>query len=71
MNTRDMAAKGLAGVVVDSTAISEVRAEGVLGYRGHAIEKLVEHPFLTVAGLVVDDRLDGHLQLLLAGSMTT
>ena len=69
MNTRDMAAKGLAGVVVDSTAISEVRAEGVLGYRGHAIEKLVEHPFLTVAGLVVDDRLDSHLQSLLAGSM--
>lgn len=69
MSDLNLANKGLAGVVVDRTAISDVQAQGVLSYRGHAIESLVEYPFLHVAGLVVDDRLDDHLAALLADSM--
>ena len=46
--------KGLEGVVVDSTSISLVDGEaGRLYYRGHAIEKLIQHPFAAVAHLVV------------------
>ena len=44
----DMVAKGLAGVVVDETAISEVRAEGVLTYRGKDIGELVSRPVMEV-----------------------
>ncbi len=61
-------AKGLAGVVVEQTAISEVRSEGELSYRGHSINDLADQPFINVAGLVVDNRLDDHLQALLAPS---
>lgn len=69
MSKVEMMSKGLAGVVVDRTAISDVQSQGMLSYRGHAIESLVEQPFLWVAGLVVDDRLDDHLETLLADSM--
>jgi len=53
--------KGLAGVVVEQTAISDVRSEGTLIYRGHSIETLANQPFFSVAGLVVDGKLDNHL----------
>ncbi len=69
MGNMQMVSKGLAGVPVDHTAIADVQAAGVLSYRGHSIETLVKYPFLTVAGLVVDDRLDDHLASLLADSM--
>ncbi len=59
-------AKGLAGVVVDNTAISDVRAEGVLSYRGHPIETLVTQPFMHVASLVVNGKLDNTLDVLLS-----
>lgn len=62
-------AKGLAGVVVDQTAISDVRAEGALSYRGRNIDALVNEPFLNVAGLVVDNVLDDHLCDVLASSV--
>ena len=62
-------AKGLAGVVVDQTAISDVRAEGKLSFRGRNIDELVDEPFLNVAGLVVDNVLDDHLHSILAPSM--
>ncbi|XOV83294.1 MAG: citrate/2-methylcitrate synthase [bacterium] len=62
-------AKGLAGVVVDTTEISNVQAEGKLSYRGHPIETLVDQPFLQVAALVVSDVLDDSLHQLLKPSM--
>jgi len=56
--------KGLEGVVVDSTSISLVDGEaGRLYYRGHAIEKLVTHPFAAVAHLVVFGELPQQSQL--------
>src|SRR5713226_5259069 len=56
--------KGLEGVVVDSTSISLVDGEaGRLYYRGHAIEKLVNHPFAAVAHLVVFGELPQQSQL--------
>jgi citrate synthase len=58
--------KGVAGVVVDQTAISDVQAQGELIYRGRSIDTLVDEPFMHVAGLVVDDRLDAQLQAKLA-----
>jgi len=61
--------KGLAGVVVDQTAISDVQARGALIYRGRPIDTLVDEPFMHVAGLVVDDRLDGQLETLLADAV--
>ncbi len=48
-----MVAKGLAGVVVEETRISDVRAEGVLAYRGVDIGDLIERPFMDVAAWVV------------------
>jgi len=69
MAQHQQVSKGLAGVVVDRTAISDVRSEGALSYRGYPIESLVDYPFFCVAGLVVDDRLDDHLAGLLADSM--
>jgi citrate synthase len=62
-------AKGLAGVIVDQSTISDVRAEGILSYRGHAIDNLATEPFINVAGLVVDNVLDDHLRSLLAPSV--
>jgi len=56
-----MVAKGLAGVVVDSTAISEVRAEGALSYRGIDIGELVPHSVTEVANLLVRGTLDADL----------
>jgi citrate synthase len=48
-------ARGLEGVVVDTTAISLVDGEnGVLSYRGISIDALVDEPFGEVAALVVD-----------------
>ena len=56
--------KGLEGVVVDSTSISLVEGEaGRLYYRGHPIEKLVNHPFAAVAHLVVFGELPGASEL--------
>jgi citrate synthase len=47
----------LAGVIVGTTAISDVRGEeGVLSYRGIAIEELTDKPFLAVAFLVIFGR---------------
>lgn len=62
-------AKGLAGVVVDQTAISNVQAEGALSYRGHAIETLVDKPFFHVAGLIVNNQMDATLHERLMPSM--
>ena len=48
-------AKGLEGVVVDTTSISLVDGErGILSYRGHNVDTLVDLPFGEVAALVVD-----------------
>ena len=49
-----LVAKGLAGVVVDETAISDVRSEGVLIYRGITIEQLVEKSLSQVVHLLLD-----------------
>jgi len=47
--------RGLEGVVVAATAISDVRgAEGDLAYRGRSISEWVEQEFSTVAGAIVD-----------------
>lgn len=44
----------LAGIVVGTTAISDVRGDdGVLTYRGIPIERLVERPFAQVAWLLI------------------
>ena len=62
-------AKGLDGVVVDTTAISLVDGErGALSYRGLPIESLVDLPFGEVAALVVDGRIHGELAAALTGS---
>ena len=46
---------GLEGVVVDTTAISLVDgANGVLSYRGHRVDDLLDYSFGEVAELVVD-----------------
>ena len=46
--------KGLDGVVVDATAISNVEGDiGRLTYRGYAIEELVEQDYISVAWLVL------------------
>jgi len=51
----EVVAKGLEGVVVDTTAISLVDGEnGILSYRGISIDELVDLPFGEVAALVVD-----------------
>ena len=50
-------AKGLAGVVIEETCVSEVVQEGRLRYRGYEIEDLVAYPLAEVAGLVVDGSL--------------
>jgi citrate synthase len=58
-------AKGLAGVVVDQTAISNVCAEGILTYRGLPIDELVEWPLHRVASwVVVGEALDSWADLL-------
>ena len=55
-------ARGLEGVVVDTTAISLVDGDnGVLSYRGTPIDNLIEMPFGEVAALVVDDRCHSEL----------
>ena len=52
-------ARGLEGVVVDTTAISLVDgANGILSYRGYNIDELVDLPFGEVAALVIDGRCD-------------
>jgi len=63
-----MVAKGLAGVVVEETAISDVRAEGVLQYRGSDITDLIDKPFMDVAEWVVSGEWQGRFAGLLAGS---
>src|SRR5262245_51163103 len=53
-----IAAKGLEGVVVGTTAISLVDGEaGRLYYRGHAIEELTAYPFAAVANLILSGEL--------------
>ncbi len=54
-------AKGLAGVVVEDTAVSEVRSEGLLSYRGHPIDSLVDYPFWQVANLVLNGEVNDEL----------
>ena len=50
--------RGLAGVPVDTTAISEIDgARGELRYRGYPIEQLVERDFRDVVALVLDGEL--------------
>lgn len=51
-------AKGLAGVVVDSTAVADVQASGVLSYRGHSIASLVEMPFERVVALLLEQPVE-------------
>lgn len=47
--------RGLAGVIVDATRISEIDgAKGELRYRGYPIAELARAGFVDVAGLVVD-----------------
>ncbi len=51
-------AKGLAGVVVDDTAISEIDGQaGALRYRGYAIEQLSTLPFETVVMMLLSGDL--------------
>ena len=51
-------AKGLAGVIVDDTAISEIDGQaGALRYRGYAIEELVLLPFESVALMLLNGAL--------------
>ncbi len=57
-----MIAKGLAGVVVEETVISDVRAEGKLHYRGRDIADCVDQPFLDVAEWVVTGRQQGQFE---------
>ena len=53
-------AKGLAGVIVDDTAISEIDGQaGALRYRGYAIEELVLLPFESVALMLLSGELPG------------
>jgi len=55
-------ARGLEGVVVDTTAISLVDGEnGILSYRGVSIDDLVDVPFGEVAALVVDGHIHADL----------
>ncbi len=58
-------AKGLAGVVVEETAVSEVLPAGYLRYRGYDIEDLVAYPVAQVAGLIVEGNLSTDLEPLL------
>jgi len=57
--------KGLAGVVVDESAISDVQSTGSLIFRGHAISELVNWEFSEVAALVVDGQRSDQLGELL------
>ena len=58
MTADGMIAKGLAGIVVDSTATSLVDGEaGRLYYRGYPIEQLVAEPFAAVAHLLIFGQL--------------
>ncbi len=61
-----MIAKGLEGIVVEETSISDVRAEGVLTYRGENIEALTETPFADVAEWVITGEMTGRFEPLLA-----
>ncbi|MEM6707174.1 MAG: citrate/2-methylcitrate synthase [Pseudomonadota bacterium] len=59
MNAPQHIDTGLEGIVVGTTAVSDVDGSaGRLSYRGAAIETLVEHPFAEVATLVLLDRPD-------------
>lgn len=58
--------KGLAGVVVDDTVISDVQATGSLIFRGHPIADLVTWEFSEVAGLVVDGHRDSDVGSILS-----
>lgn len=61
--------RGLEGVVVDTTAISEVDGEsGVLSYRGISIDELIDQPFGTVAALVVDGAFSSRISEEAAGA---
>ncbi len=61
-------AKGLAGVVVENTEISDVSADGRLSYRGYDIADLVTRPFAEVAALVVSGHPGTSLETVLAQS---
>ena len=66
-------ARGLEGVIVDTTAISLVDGEnGILSYRGVSIDELVSQPFGEVAALVVDEQLSPTLssEMLAAGPLS-
>jgi citrate synthase len=64
-------ARGLAGVVADTTAICDIDgARGQLRYRGYPIEELASRPFIEVVGLVLDgERPDGAGQAELATAL--
>ncbi len=58
MKPTGMIAKGLAGIVVDSTATSLVDGEaGRLYYRGYSIEQLAAEPFAAVVHLLIFGQL--------------
>jgi len=64
MENRQDIKKGLEGVVVDSTSTSLVDGEaGRLYYRGYPIERLTQHPFASVAHLIVFGELPGEARL--------
>lgn len=64
-------ARGLEGVVVDTTRISLVDGEkGVLSYRGINVDQLVSKPFGHVAALVVDGECSAALSESLAAAST-
>jgi citrate synthase len=54
MDKQTIFSADLAGIVVGETAISDVNGqEGILSYRGHSIETLVDKPFWQVVWLVL------------------
>ena len=61
-------AKGLAGVVIEDTEISDVAADGRLSYRGCDIADLVARPFAEVAALVVTGNPGTSLETMLSQS---
>ena len=66
--TSEIVAKGLAGVVVEETSISDVQSAGKLTYRGVDIAELTQQHFLQVAEWVVCGSSQGHFTQLLQDS---
>lgn len=57
MNEQPVIYKGLNGIYVDTTTISNVDGEtGILSYRGESIEQLVTRDFIDVSHLVLFDK---------------